>query len=321
MTSPTRADITTLFDKQFLYKIWGILMKLFTFATFVMTATLVTTAAQAQTSSATVGGGGEPSGVSSTVIVPPKPSTSNIVLGVKSAIDSGRAGEMDVVGGRLVKSKNEAYAGYRMDNGWGAFYNGVQYHYAYYHENTQINAKTKTAADGFRLSDPSVTMLHPDWYKNDNLIVFGQLRYYIPTTDRSMDKKINQFAYYLRLNAKFEGGHEIYNEVIPRYFGSTNYSAADTTNYVEDTTIYNYKIDGTGWKIGAKSWAQYEEHKSTGTGYCLEAGPQASYSFNSHFSISPSVSFPLLKSNAVYDGPKAVATDQAYVSLFLQARL
>ena len=175
--------------------------------------------------------------------------------------------------------------------------------------------------DAWSVGDPSITLLHPDFYKSDSLVLFGQFRYYIPTTDRSVDQKINHFAYYFRLNAKFEGGHEIYNEVIPRYFGNTIYKPTDTTNYVEDTTIYSYKIDGTGWKIGAKSWAQVEEHKVTGTGYCLEAGPQATYNFNSNLMISPSISLPLLQSNKVFDGPRAVAMDQAYISLFLQARL
>lgn len=299
-------------------------MKLFTFVTLATTATLLATSAYAQSSTVTVGGdagSAPPASVSTTVIVPPKPSSSNLVFGFKSATDSGRMADMDVKGGRTAKSKNEAYLGYRFNNGWGGFYNAVNSYNSYYHQNEQLTAKTRTRADAWSVGDPSITLMHPDFYKNDTLIVFGQFRYYIPTTDRSVDKKINHFAYYLRMNARFEGGHEIYNEIIPRYFGSTNYSATDTTNYIEDMTIYNYKIDGTGWKIGAKSWAQYEEHKATGTGYCLEAGPQASYSFNSNLSISPSISFPLLKSNVVFDGPKAVATDQAYVSLFLQARL
>jgi hypothetical protein len=298
-------------------------MKLFTFVTLATTATLLATSAYAQSSTVSVSAAesAPPASVSTTVIAPPKASTTNLIFGFKSANDSGRMADMDVKGERTAKSKNEAYLGYRFNTGWGGFYNVVNSYNSYYHQNEQLTAKKRTRADAWSVGDPSITLLHPDFYKNNTLIIFGQFRYYIPTTDRSVDKKINHFAYYLRMNAKFEGGHEIYNEIIPRYFGSTNYSATDTTNYVEDMTIYNYKIDGTGWKIGAKSWAQYEEHKATGTGYCLEAGPQASYSFNSNLSVTPSISFPLLKNNVVFDGPKAVATDQAYVSLFLQARL
>ncbi len=281
-------------------------MKLFTLAT-IMTTTALTLSAQAQTP-APAG----PSNSSTAAVMTSNKSSSNIVLGFKSFDDTGRAADLDTVGGRNAKSKNEAYLGYRFNSGWGGFYNVVQYYNSYYHNDT----KTK-----FSQGDSSITLLHPDFYKSDSLIVFGQLRYYTPTTDRSIDKNINQFAYYFRLNAKFEGGQEIYNEFIPRYFGSTNYAKTDTTNYIEDTTIYHYKIDGTGWKVGAKSWAQYEEHAKTGTGYCLEAGPEASYSFNSNFSISPSIMLPLLQSNTVYDGPKAVGTDQAYLSIFVQAKL
>ncbi len=299
-------------------------MKLFTLVTLATTATLFTTAVFAQQSTTSLGAAPiseAPAGVSSTVVIKPKTAPSNVVLGFKSSNDSGRVSVMDVKGSRTAKSKNEAYLGYRFDNGWGGFYNAVNTYSSYYHQNEQLTKNKKAKPDSWGVGDPSITLLHPDFYKDSNLIMFGQFRYYIPTTDNSVDKKINLFSYYFRLNAKFEGGHEIYNEIIPRYFGSTKYGAADTTNYVEDTTIYSYKIDGTGWKVGAKSWAQVEEHKITGTGYCLEAGPQASYSFSSSFTISPSISFPLLQSNVVYEGPKAVGTDQAYVSLLLQARL
>lgn len=300
-------------------------MKLFTLATIAMTAALVTTAAHAQsttkinTAPAVVAP--TENQVTTTVQAPPKAAPSNIILGYKAATDSGRMSDMDVIGGRTAKSKNEAFAGYRFDNGWGGFFNAVNSYNSYYHQNEQITKKTRTKADAWSVGDSSVTLLHPDFYKSSDLNMYGQFRYYIRTTDRTIDKEIDHFAYYFRLNAKFEGGHDIYNEVIPRYFSSTNYSDSDTTNYVEDTMIYSYKIDGTGWKIGAKSWAQVEEHKKTGTGYCLEAGPQATYNFNSHFMISPSISLPLLQSNKVFDGPRAVAMDQAYLSLFLQARL
>ncbi len=283
-------------------------MKLFT---FIMATTLINLTVQAQTTTTSIPTS-PATQVTTTLTAPAKPAPTNIILGYKAATDSGRAADMDVIGGRNARSKNEAFAGYRMDNGWGGFFNTVQSYNSFY----KNDAKTKWSQ-----GDSSITLLHPDFYKSPNLSLYGQFRYYIQTTDRSIDKNIHLFAYYFRLNAKFEGGHDIYNEFIPRYFGSTKYDAADTVNYIEDTTIYSYKIDGTGWKIGAKSWAQYEEHQKTGTGYCLEAGPQATYNFNSNFMISPSLSFPLLQNNKVFDGPKAVGTDQAYLSLFLQAKL
>lgn len=284
-----------------------------------ITMTLLTVAAQAQSSSTI--STSSPANTSTTTISPTKSASSNLILGFKSTNDSVRSANSDVIGSRTAKSKNEAYLGYRLDSGWGAFFNAVQSYNVYYRENTQINAKTKTKANGWSLGDPSITILHPDYYKSSNLNLFGQFRYYIPTTQNSVDKNVNLFSYYFRLNAKFEGGHEIFNELIPRYFSNSTYLPTDTTNYVEDTTIYSYKLDGTGWKIGGRSWAQYEEHKKTGTGYCLEAGPQATYTFSSNLNVSPSIMLPLLKNNKVYEGPEAVAMDQAYLSILVQARL
>ena len=211
-------------------------MKLFT---LVMTTALLTLTVQAQTTTTTISTSPETQSAT-TLAAPAKPAATNIILGYKAATDSGRAADMDVIGGRNAKSKNEAFAGYRMDNGWGGFFNAVQTYNSFY----KNDAKTKWSQ-----GDSSITLIHPDFYKSSNLTLYGQLRYYIQTTDRSIDKNVNHFAYYFRLNAKFEGGHEIYNELIPRYFGSTKYVAADTVNYIEDTTIYSYKIDGTGWKI------------------------------------------------------------------------
>lgn len=250
---------------------------------------------------------------STVTIEAPKPmfNTSNIILGAKSSNDSGRAGVLETDNERVYKSKNEAYVGYRFNSGWGGFFQGVQYYNAY------RNNSTKSV---WSVGDSSLTLVHPDFYKDDNLSLGGQLRYYIPTTDRSVDKKIEQYAYYLKLGYKFSGNQDIYNELTPRYFNSKKYSSTDTTYYIEDTTIYGYKLNSS-WKVGAKSWAQYEVHSATPAGFSWEAGPMAVYNVNSNISLSPSISLPISVSNKVYDGPKAVSMDQAYMSLFIQAKL
>lgn len=236
---------------------------------------------------------------------------SSLLLGFKSWESSGRAAYLNDDNARVMKSKNEIYLGYRDQSGWGGYAQGVQY-YNSYKNNAE---KTKWSA-----GDSSITLLHPDWYQSPTVTIYGQFRYYIPTTEWAVEKTVQQYAYYLRANFVLAPGHELFNEIITRYYDNKIYDIGDTTSYVEDTTVYNYKLN-KNWKIGAKSWAQYEYHVTDEAGYCLEAGPQLIYAFNSNFSISTSISLPLAIKNKVYDGPKSVSTDQAYLDIFIQAKL
>ncbi|MBC7456830.1 MAG: hypothetical protein H7235_01030, partial [Bdellovibrionaceae bacterium] len=193
--------------------------------------------------------------------------TSSLVLGFKSWEDSGRAAYLNDDDARVMKSKSEFYLGYRDQSGWGGYGQAVQYFNSYKNN----GEKTKWSA-----GDASVTLLHPDWYQSPTVTLFGQFRYYIPTTERSVEKTIQQYAYYFRANIVLAPGHELFNEIIPRYFDAKIYDIGDTTSYVEDTTVYNYKLN-KNWKVGVKSWAQYEYHVTDAAGFCLEVGPQLVY--------------------------------------------
>ena len=236
---------------------------------------------------------------------------SSLILGFKSLDLSGRAATINDDDGRIVKSKNEVYLGWRDQSGWGGYVQGVQY----YHEYRNNPEKSKWSA-----GDSSVTLLHPDWYQSPTTSVFGQFRYYIPTTEWSKEKSINHYAYYLRVNTVLTAGHEIFNELVPRYFDNKIYDVGDTTGYAEDMLVYTYKINKS-WKCGVRSYAQYEYHVEDPEGFSLEAGPHISYSFNSNFSISSGVWFPLVAKNKVYDGPRSVSTDQAFLDVFISAKL
>lgn len=249
--------------------------------------------------------------VSTTIGAPTKSTLSNVILGFKSTNDSGRAAYINEDNQRVGRSKDEGYLGYRTDSGWGGFFNAVQ---------TYSSIKNNEEKSKWDTGDASITLVHPEYYKDGALTLSGQFRYYLRTSDRSDLKKIDQYAYYFRLNSKLDGVNEIFNEVVPRYFNMPKYSKTDSKYYLEDTFIYTYKLDKS-WKIGAKSWAQYATYDKEPAGYSVDLGPMATYSVSSYLNISPSINFPVAVKNYVYDGAKSVSLDQTYVSLLLQARL
>ncbi len=271
-----------------------------------LAAVLSTPIAFAQESTAT------PTTSVTTADTKPAPSArSPWILGFKSTIDSARRENLYVDGKQTMNAKNELQVGYRHQSGWGGFMNFVQ-NYRTYNDNA-VNAKYWSA------SDPSITIQHPDFYKSDTLTVFGAFRYYFRTTDRSINKEIDHYTYYFRQNLKLSDVHNIYNELIPRYQVSKNYSPGDTTYYVEDMTIYDYKLSDS-WKIGAKQWTQYEVHAADPAGLLIEVGPTATYAFSRNVSISPSIMMPIAVENRVYNGATNATLDQAYANIYFQAR-
>ena len=250
-----------------------------------------------------------------TTVSTEKPPTANrpspLLLGFKSWDDSGRIATQNVSGARNFKSKNEFFLGYKDQSGWGAYAQISQ---------TYNSLNNNSALTKWYRGDSSITLLHPDCYSDSTTKVFGQFRYYIPTTERSVQKSIQQFAYYFRVSYQMTAAEDIFNEATPRYFNSKNYDLGDTTYSFEDTATYNYKLN-KDWKVGAKSYMVYEVHSAEAPGFSWEIGPAAVYTINSNLSISPSISMPAAVKNRVYDGPRAVSTDQAYLDVFLQAKL
>lgn len=296
-----------------------------------MTLVLINSAYAQNSSTATTTppAGAQDSAQTSTATVDVKPAaktSSPFILGFKSSIDSGREAYQDRNNARTMSAKNELFMGYKDSSGWGGFLNGVQY-YRTFTNNTRVNPNWVN-------SDASITLIHPDFYKTPELTLFGQLRYYFHTTPRTRDAEIDHYAYYFRLNGQLAANQEIYNELIPRYFNTKNPKGLPvaqrksyTTYYVEDMTIYNYKLNDVV-KVGALQWSQYEIHAETRPGFTMEAGPTATFTLSRNLSISPSIRFPVLVSNSVEganaysvnDGPTSATADQAVGNLFIQAR-
>jgi hypothetical protein len=241
--------------------------------------------------------------------------SSTLLLGFKSYNTSARVGymrdtETSPTKGRIYNGKQEAFLGYRFENQWGGFVQATQYKQQY--NNSQL--------DRWSVSDPSLTLIHPDLYDNGFLHVTGQLRGYLPYTDRSKTLDIRQYAYYSNQIFSLGNGQEVFNQVVPRYFAANSYAPGDTTWYLEDRVIFTKKINS--WcKLGLGNWLQIEQHSATATGYSDEVIPQVDFLISRNFSFGPRISLPIFALNAVYDGPKNATFEEARGELFFQATL
>ncbi len=250
----------------------------------------------------------------------------SVVLGYKSYNDSGRFGfqnqevvadrknpaSKDAYVGRTYKGKHEAKLGYRHSTGWGLYGQMTQYRYDY-SSNPNDNSK-------WSVSDPSITLTHPEIYSDSDLKVFGSLRYYLPLTDRSKLLNVRQAAYYLDSIYKFAQDQELFNEFNPRMFVQDTYGATDTRVKLEDITTYTRKI-GTWGRYGAGQWTQNEQHADAPNGLTVDVYPFFDYMFTSKIFAGPRLYMPVMVQNSVYDGSRAATWENAYFELYLQASL
>lgn len=238
-----------------------------------------------------------------------------LMLGVKSYNDTGRFGELkddknDSSKGRTYKGKHEVFLGYRHQSGWGAYGQITQYRYEY--NNAELNK--------WSMSDPSLTLVHPDFYNSDGLRLSGSARAYIPYTDRTKAQNIRQYAYYFNFNYALADGAEVFNTFIPRWFAADTYKAADSRFYIEDRTIYTQKVGSWGrWGIG--HWTQFEQHAETPVGLTVELIPQFDFLISPKAFIGPRISFPVYVQDTVYDAPAEATSKYIYAQIYFQATL
>lgn len=248
-----------------------------------------------------------------------KPSSSNpIILGYKSYNDTARFGyggdpvSKDPYAGRIYKGKHEARLGYKHSSGWGGFAQMTQYRHDF---KDSLNNNNR-----WSMSDPSVTLIHPNFYSDDNWKVFGSVRYYIPSTERSTRLNVQQYAYYFDTVYSLGDGAEIFNEINPRYFSQNTYGLTDTRVRIEDITTYTKKIGNWGrWGIG--QWTQFEEHPNSPNGMTTDIYPMFDYMITSKIFFGPRVYLPVYANNFVYDGSRSATLSNAYFQLYVQATL
>jgi hypothetical protein len=242
-------------------------------------------------------------------VTEPSPYAPSIIAGLKSFNDSGRAVEYDKANGRTFKGKQEIYAGIKTKSGWGTFVQMVQ-----------TAQDTKQTDAKWVLGDPSLTIVHPAVYDSPNLRVWGQFRQYFPASDFAQKYNQYQSAYYSFLVYHINESDAVFNQLTPRYFFQSKYDAFNTKLYFEDRTVFTHKINP--WlRVGAGHWTQLEQHEATPTGLVSEVFPMADIIVNKNLYFGPRLMLPVVSKNSVYDGPKAVALDNAMLEIYLEATL
>ena len=122
--------------------------------------------------------------------------------GIKSQNTSARAYDYDDAKGARAKQKHEYYLGSVHASGWGLYGQAVT-------SGTIYSDSAKTTVMG---GDPSVTLLHPDFYRGTSLTLAGQFRRYFGITDRSVDRGQKQWAYYLYTTYQLPRQWSIFNQ-------------------------------------------------------------------------------------------------------------
>lgn len=232
----------------------------------------------------------------------------SLVLGFKSYNDTGRGRDYSNPDGLRAKSKEELYVGFKHSSGWGTYYNGV------YSLESHAGSGVSKAAQG----DPSIALLHPDYYNDGRIKHSGYMKMYYPVTDRSRDLGIYQYSYYLQTTVKNAiGDFDLLNIFTPRYFDDRSKKASNTHYFFEDISFLSRRYNS--WiKYGVGQHTQYEAHFGTSPGLSTEVFPFMEFWIGSKSFISPRISLPVVARNSVYDGPRNATLEEARAQVYLQ---
>lgn len=233
----------------------------------------------------------------------------NVIAGWKSQNSTGRNDDLKNPNGRQLEAFQEVWLGYKY-KGWGLYGLYANEYFSY-----GDTSKTK-----WSLQDPSATLVHPNWYTSDDLVVTGKLRRYFPLSGYSVAHEMVQSAYYVDAYYKMANRQDIYNNVTFRWFTYNNHGPSATKHYIEAMTNYT-KYFSKDFRWGVGHWTQYEHHYNTPNGFCVEAGPMIEYAPTPSIFMGPRLRLPIVAQGSVYDGPTSASWNQAYVQFFLLANL
>lgn len=253
----------------------------------------------------------------SAIVVPQQPQTarSKMLLGFKSTNDGARFetannNAKSATKGKIYNGKQELFAGYALANGFGSYVQFTQYR-------QQFN---DSSLDKWSVSDPSLSLLHPDFYASPFFKTGGLIRAYMPYTAGSKQRNVRQYAYYSNSVFFLDGGSEVSNQLIPRWFVADAYADTDTNFYVENRVTYSQKI-GTWGRWGVANWSQWEQHSKTSPGFTSEMIPLFDFLLSKTVFVGPRILLPIAAKNVVYDGPTNATLEQGKLELYFQATL
>lgn len=230
--------------------------------------------------------------------------------GIKSTNTSGRLYDLDNESGTRFKQKHEYFLGAVHASGWGAYGQAV----------TSGTSYGDSSRNNLGAGDPSLTILHPDFYKSSNLTLSGQMRRYFPVTDRSVNRSQRQYAYYFYTTYKMPAQWVVWNQSTPRYFDQSFYKDGDTNYYFEDITTLTKNVN-RWFAYGFSQWTQVEWHQSAATGTSVDVSVFSRFTPIANVTIEPRFILPAHVRNTVYDAAPRVGLNAFRAELYAQMAL
>jgi hypothetical protein len=230
---------------------------------------------------------------------------------IKSTNTAGRFEELDTENARRYRMKHEYAVGTLHTSGWGIMATAVT--------SGSISADPKSA-NNVGPGDPSLILSHPDYYRGDIVRVSGQIRRYFAVSDRSQNRGLEQYAYYLSTNFRLAHGWGGFSQLIPRYFFQNLYQGRDTKAVVDNYAAISNQM--FSWmRLGVGSHVGMEWHAETPTGTVAEVFPFATFTVSRNFQIEPRLYFPIQRMNEVNESARSVSLNNAQAELYASITL
>jgi hypothetical protein len=203
----------------------------------------------------------------------------------------GRKYELEAPGGRNYLMKNEIFVGAAHSSEWGA---KISLDYV-------ATSNDDATKDSHEMGDPSLIVEHPSIFKNRDVNIRGQIRYFLPVATTSKAKGLQQFAYSLIAEMQLVEQLSLVNIFVPRYYLQATYADTDAFSLVSDSTEVSRTFDWFGAGLGQRT--QVESHQAISPGTSVEVYPFLSFLRISNAIIEAKYYIPLISSGLVNGAP------------------
>ncbi len=238
----------------------------------------------------------------------PKFGDFTLTMQSKNTMTMGRKHELEEIGGQNFFLKNELVVGVKHKSGWGlSIADDIR--------QTNSNADTKDYRG--RITDASLIIGHPALYKSESLSIGGQLRPYIPTSERSQKNDFRQVRYQSFADITMPAKWGLSNMLMPIWMTSNNMSADSSDIYVYDCLELTHQTAQTV-RFGLGQQTQWEHHVGTPAGTTVEVYPFVDIEWIPNVLIEPKVYLPVFVSNLVDGAPSVVAMSQLQAELYVK---
>ena len=229
---------------------------------------------------------------------------------LKSTNTAGRFEELETIGARRYRMKHEYAVGAVHTTGWGVMATAVT-------SGASFGDQTRSSLGA---GDPSVIISHPEFYSDDVVRISGQIRRYFAVSDRSQNRGIEQYAYYLTSNFRMSRGWSAFSQLIPRYFFQNFYQPRDTRAVLDNYAGLSNQM--FSWlRLGVGSHIGMEWHAETSAGTVAEVFPFATFTLSRNIQIEPRLYLPIQRMHEVNESARSVSLNNAQAELYASISL